>query len=178
MMMTLTITRELSRSGIVLRQAYAASSGLDPAIKDTIARTNAVDHRPLTLVATSIHHESGRAGGVVANKYPGRDPDHLRYALRCAARIEQLQRVKKDTFLASADRVDALCWHMYQLVDVVGKISDAVKARHPEVPWRAIASLRNFYAHSYVSRGADPERDLDVGEEVLPRHGLVTAVTK
>jgi uncharacterized protein with HEPN domain len=101
----------------------------------------------------------------VTNKHPERDPDHLRYALRCAARIEQLHMVEKATLLASADLVDALCWNMYQLADVTGKISDAVKARHPEVPWRAIAGLRNFYAHAY--EGIDLERlwtDLQRGD--------------
>lgn len=101
----------------------------------------------------------------MTNKHPERDPDHLRYALRCAARIAQLQTVEKATLLASADLVDALCWNMYQLADVTGKISDAVKARHPEVPWRAIAGLRNFYAHAY--EGIDLERlwtDLQRGD--------------
>lgn len=54
---------------------------------------------------------------------------------------------------------------MYQLADVTGKISDAVKARHTEVPWRAIAGLRNFYAHAY--EGIDMERmwaDLQRGD--------------
>lgn len=101
----------------------------------------------------------------MTNKHPERDPDHLRYALRCAARIEQLHTIEKATLLASADLVDALCWNMYQLADVTGKISDAVKARHPEVPWRAIAGLRNFYAHAY--EGIDLERlwaDLQRGD--------------
>ncbi len=38
---------------------------------------------------------------------------------------------------------------MCQIADVTGKVSDAVQARYPEVPWRAIAGLRNFYAHAY-----------------------------
>lgn len=42
---------------------------------------------------------------------------------------------------------------------MTGKISDAVKTRHPEVPWRAIAGLRNFYAHAY--EGIDVERMWD-----------------
>ena len=73
--------------------------------------------------------------------------------------------VEKATLLASADLVDAVCWNRYQLADVTGKISDAVKARHPEVPWRAIAGLRNFYAHAY--EGIDLERlwtDLQRGD--------------
>ena len=90
----------------------------------------------------------------MTNKHPERDPDHLRYALRCAARVEQLIAVGKV----------ALCWNMYQLADVTGKISDAVKARHPEVPWRAIAGLRHFSAHA--CEGLDLERlwaDLQLG---------------
>ena len=101
----------------------------------------------------------------MTNKHPERDPDHLRYALKCAARVEQLRAVEKAALLADADLVDALCWNMYQLADVTGKISDAVKAGHPEVPWRAIAGLRNFYAHAY--EGIDMERmwtDLQRGD--------------
>jgi len=64
--------------------------------------------------------------------------------------------VERAALLDNADMVDALCWNMYQLADVTGKISDALKARHPEVPWRAIAGLRNFYAHAY--EGRDIER--------------------
>jgi uncharacterized protein with HEPN domain len=101
----------------------------------------------------------------LTNKHPERAPDHLRYALKCAARVEQLRAVEKATLLANADLVDALCWNMYQLADVTGKISDAVKVGHPEVPWRAIAGLRNFYAHAY--EGIDIERmwaDLQRGD--------------
>jgi uncharacterized protein with HEPN domain len=45
---------------------------------------------------------------------------------------------------------------MYQIADVTGKVSDAVKRRHPEVPWRGIAAFRNFYAHMY--EGIDRDR--------------------
>lgn len=101
----------------------------------------------------------------MTKKHPERDPEHLRYALQCAARVAQLITVEQAALLASADLVDALCWNMYQLADVTGKLSDAVKAQHPEVPWRAIAGLRNFYAHAY--EGIDMERmwaDLQRGD--------------
>lgn len=92
----------------------------------------------------------------MTNRHPERDPEHLRYALQCAARIEQLIAVEQAKLFANADMIDALCWNMYQLADVTGKLSDTVKARHPAVPWRAIAGLRNFYAHAY--EGIDLER--------------------
>jgi uncharacterized protein with HEPN domain len=92
----------------------------------------------------------------VTNRHPERDPDHLRHALRCADRIARLIAVERATLLADDDLVDALCWNLYQLADVTGRISDVIKVRHPEVPWRAIAGLRNFYAHAY--EGIDVER--------------------
>ncbi len=64
--------------------------------------------------------------------------------------------VERAALLADDDLVDALCWNLYQLADVTGKISDALKVRHPAVPWRAIAGLRNFYARAY--EGIDVER--------------------
>lgn len=95
----------------------------------------------------------------MTNRYPERDPDHLRHALRCADRIAALLAIEQAALLADDNLIDALCWNFYQLADVTGKVSDAVRGRHPEVPWRAIAGLRNFYAHAY--EGIDVERMWD-----------------
>lgn len=92
----------------------------------------------------------------MTNKHPERDPNHLRHALRCAARVEELIAGGKAALFADEDKLDALCWNMYQIADVTGKVSDAVKHRHTEVPWRGIAAFRNFYAHLY--EGIDRER--------------------
>jgi len=92
----------------------------------------------------------------VTNKHPERDPNHLRHALRCAGRVTELIAGSKVALFADDDKLDALCWNMYQIADVTGKVSDAVKHRHPEVPWRGIAAFRNFYAHMY--EGIDRDR--------------------
>jgi len=95
----------------------------------------------------------------VTNKHPERDPDHLRHALRCAGRVEELIASGKAALFTDDDKLDALCWNMYQIADVTGKVSDAVKRRHPEVPWREIVAFRNFYAHLY--EGIDRDRMWD-----------------
>lgn len=92
----------------------------------------------------------------MTNKHSERDPGHLRHALRCAGRVEELTANGKAALFADDDKLDALCWNMYQIADVTGKVSDAVKRRHPEVPWRGIAAFRNFYAHMY--EGIDRDR--------------------
>ena len=88
----------------------------------------------------------------MSSRHPERDPEYLRYALRCAARIGQLIADEKLILFEDADMLEALYWNMYQLAAVTGKPSDAVKASHPEIPWRAIAGLRNFYAHACSMR--------------------------
>ncbi|MDQ2784875.1 MAG: DUF86 domain-containing protein [Chloroflexota bacterium] len=95
----------------------------------------------------------------MTNKHPERDLDHLRHALRCTARVEELIADGKAILFADEDKLDALCWNMHQIADVTGKVSDAVKRRHPEVPWRGIAAFRNFYAHLY--EGIDRDRMWD-----------------
>jgi uncharacterized protein with HEPN domain len=34
--------------------------------------------------------------------------------------------------------------------EAAGHLSDALKARHPQVPWRQITAFRNILAHAYV----------------------------
>lgn len=41
----------------------------------------------------------------------------------------------------------ALC--LMQIGELANKLSDAFKAEHPEIPWRAIRGMRNIVAHEY-----------------------------
>ncbi len=38
-----------------------------------------------------------------------------------------------------------------QIGELVGLLSDEVKAQNPAVPWRVIKDTRNFYVHAYGS---------------------------
>ena len=38
-----------------------------------------------------------------------------------------------------------------QIGELVGQLSEDVKAKNPAVPWRAIKDTRNFYVHAYGS---------------------------
>jgi hypothetical protein len=42
----------------------------------------------------------------VTNKHPERDPDHLRHALRCAGRVEELIAGGKAALFADEDKLD------------------------------------------------------------------------
>src|SRR5215813_13724647 len=36
------------------------------------------------------------------------------------------------------------------------RLSDGLKARHPQMPWREMAAAGNFYRHNYEGRAAAP----------------------
>ena len=46
----------------------------------------------------------------MTNEHPERDSEHIRYALRCAARSAALTAGDKEALFADADKLDALCW--------------------------------------------------------------------
>jgi uncharacterized protein with HEPN domain len=45
---------------------------------------------------------------------------------------------------------DAVLRRMETLADAASHLSDALKARHPEIPWRQIGDFRNVLAHGYT----------------------------
>ena len=62
--------------------------------------------------------------------------------------------VSKESFLASDDIEtrtvsDGLLMCVLRATEEVGKLSDSVRQRHPEVSWRGIRGMRNILAHDY-----------------------------
>jgi uncharacterized protein with HEPN domain len=45
---------------------------------------------------------------------------------------------------------DAVLRRMETLADAATHLSEALKARHPEIPWRQIGDFRNVLAHGYT----------------------------
>jgi len=46
---------------------------------------------------------------------------------------------------------DACCMCIIQIGELVGQLSEDVKAQNPTVPWRIIKDTCNFYVHAYGS---------------------------
>ena len=46
---------------------------------------------------------------------------------------------------------DACCMCIVQIGELVGQLSEGIKAQHPAIPWRTIKDTRNFYVHAYGS---------------------------
>ena len=83
-----------------------------------------------------------------------RDDNLLKHISSYCMRVaDYLRRINsnKDTFLADSMIQDACCMCIVQISELSSMLSDEMKQKHPEIPWRAIKDTRNFYVHNYGS---------------------------
>jgi uncharacterized protein with HEPN domain len=88
------------------------------------------------------------------------------HILECIERIEQYTSGGKDAFLADLKTQDAVLRVLQTLAESNQRITDALKAKHPEVDWRSISAFRNVVVHGYLSM--DTKRVWDIVENDLP----------
>lgn len=84
--------------------------------------------------------------------------------------IDAIDRIQQYTQSRAAFDADPLVqvWAIHHL-EIIGEacraLSDALRGRHPEVPWGAIVGMRNILVHDYFGLNLDEiwaavERDL------------------
>jgi len=71
-------------------------------------------------------------------------------------RIEQYCQDGEDAFRASELVQDAVLRNLQTLAESTQRISDRLKASHPEVEWRVIAGFRNVLVHDYLGNQPQP----------------------
>ena len=100
-----------------------------------------------------------------------RDQRYLRYIVTSAALIRSRTVAGEAAFLADVDVQDAVLWRLQTLAEATARLSDALKERHPELPWRAIWGFRNVAAHAYLDLKLD-----DVWEIVAHQLAALEAI--
>jgi len=58
--------------------------------------------------------------------------------------------LQRNLFYDDQRTQDAVLRRLETLSDAASHLSDALKARHPEIPWRQIGDFRNVLAHGYT----------------------------
>ncbi len=96
-----------------------------------------------------------------------RDQRHLGY-IRASIQLigDYTREGGKEAFLTEPLVQDAVLRRVETLAEAAGKLSDAVKARHQEIPWRAVVGFRNIAAHAYLDLLA--ERAWEIVDRYLP----------
>lgn len=84
-----------------------------------------------------------------------RDALYLRHMLECIGRIEEYAGGDEARFKESRLVQDATIRNLQTLAESSQRLSGALRGIAPDVPWRAIAGLRNILVHDYL--GVDPD---------------------
>jgi uncharacterized protein with HEPN domain len=92
----------------------------------------------------------------------------------CIDRILEYTGGDQETFMGSRLVQDAVIRNLQTLAESTQRLSDALKAAEPEIPWRDIAGFRNVLTHGYL--GLDTQLVWSVIEQDLP--GLTQAIAR
>jgi len=88
------------------------------------------------------------------------DKFYLVYILECLERIKEFTEAGKDAFMVSHLIQDAVLRNLQTMAESTQRLSDAVKATPPHIPWEEISGFRNVLVHDYL--GIDLEIVWDI----------------
>lgn len=79
------------------------------------------------------------------------DRDYLELIITLVGHVQRRLAGKQwDDFLRDADEIDLTAFRMLHIDEASKKLSQALKARHPDIPWLAIQAMRNIISHEYL----------------------------
>ena len=80
--------------------------------------------------------------------------------------IEQYTAQGRELFMASTLIQDAVVRNLQTLSESAQRLSQTLKAQHPEIDWRGIGEVRNILVHEYL--GVDPNHVWEIIVNDLP----------
>ena len=100
---------------------------------------------------------------------------YLMHIRDCIKNIREYSTGGKEAFLADRKTQDAVMRNLQILSESTQRLSEALRAAHPEVNWRGIAGFRNVLVHGYL--GINVARVWEIIERDLPTiEKLLTAI--
>jgi uncharacterized protein with HEPN domain len=80
-----------------------------------------------------------------------RDANRLEIIVRMIADLERrLQGMSLEAFRDDGDERDLTAFRLSVIGENANKLSDGIKARHQDLPWREMYALRNLVSHEYM----------------------------
>ena len=78
------------------------------------------------------------------------DRVYVQHVLDCIDRVQRYCKDGKEVFFVEELIQDAVLRNLQTLAESTQRISDQLKASHPEIDWRAISGFRNVLVHDYL----------------------------
>ena len=96
-----------------------------------------------------------------------RDRLYLSHIVDALNKIESYVAVGRGAFLSTSHWQDAVIRQLEIIGEATKRISSDLCAKHPEVPWRRIAGLRDVLIHDYL--GVDIPAVWEITQKNPPR---------
>jgi len=78
------------------------------------------------------------------------DRVYLRHILDAIGKIESYAAVGHDVFMSDSHWQDAVIRQLEIIGEAAKNLSADLRSRHPDIPWRRIAGLRDVLIHDYM----------------------------
>ena len=87
-------------------------------------------------------------------------------------KIERYSSIDKERFARDELVQTWMVYHIQVIGEAANQLSDELRSRHPDIPWRAIAAMRHALIHAYFR--VDLDEVWSVVQDDLP--GLKTRI--
>jgi len=91
---------------------------------------------------------------------------YLAHIMECIQKIERYTKDGRERFLDDQLIQDAVLRNFEVIGEAAKRLDDAYRASHPQIPWRAVAGLRDMLIHQY--EGVDLNKVWAIVEGDLP----------